>query len=241
MATLSTTTIPGGTDSLTATYPATGNFATSTSAASSITVSQATQTITFAPIASRPYGSAPFAVTASSSAGSNYPVTITVQSGPAMIGGGTVTLTGAGTVVLLASQAGDTNYSAATPVVQSFQVTPAPLTVAANNATRAFGVANPTFSGTVTGAVNGDNFTESFTTTATTTSAVGSYPIVPAVTGTNHSQLHRHHRQWDAHGEWRLDHNHSECAGQRCLWRQRNTDGDGSLDCGHTGWNRHLL
>ena len=116
MATLSTTTIPGGTDSLTATYPATGNFATSTSAASSITVSQATQTITFAPIASRPYGSAPFAVTASSSAGSNYPVTITVQSGPAMIGGGTVSLTGAGTVVLQASQAGDANYSAATPV-----------------------------------------------------------------------------------------------------------------------------
>jgi len=173
VATLSTTTIPGGTDSLTATYPATGNFGTSSSGASSITISQATQTITFAPIASRPYGSAPFAVTASSSAGSNYPVTITVQSGPAMIGGGTVTLTGAGTVVLQATQAGDANYSAATPVVQSFQVTPAPLTVTANNATRAFGVANPTFSGTVTGAVNGDSFTESFTTTATTTSAVG--------------------------------------------------------------------
>ena len=184
VATLSTTTIPGGTDSLTATYPAAGNFATSTSSASSITVSQATQTITFAPIASRPYGSAPFAVTASSSAGSKYPVTITVQSGPATIGSGTVTLTGAGTVVLLASQAGDNNYSAAT-ATQSLQVTPAPLTVAANNATRAFGVANPTFSGTVTGAVNGDSFTESFTTTATTTSAVGSYPIVPAVTGAN--------------------------------------------------------
>jgi hypothetical protein len=184
VATLSTTTIPGGTDSLTATYGAAGNFASSTSAASSITVSQATQTITFAPIASRPYGSAPFAVTASSSAGSKYPVTITVQSGPATIGSGTVTLTGAGTVVLLASQAGDNNYSAAT-ATQSFQVTPAPLTVAANNATRAFGVANPTFSGTVTGAVNGDSFTESFTTTATTTSAVGSYPIVPAVTGAN--------------------------------------------------------
>jgi hypothetical protein len=185
VATLSTTTIPGGTDSLTATYPATGNFGTSTSSASSITVNKATQTITFTPITSRPYGSAPFAVTATSSAGSNYPVTITVQSGPATIGGGTVTLTGAGTVVLQASQAGDANYSAATAVVQGFQVTPAPLTVAANNATRVFGAANPTFTGTVTGAVNGDTFTESFTTTATTTSAVGSYPIVPAVTGAN--------------------------------------------------------
>ena len=88
VATLNTTAIPGGTDSLTATYPATGNFGTSTSSASSITVSQATQTITFPPIASRAYGSAPFAVTATSSAGSNYPVTITVQSGPAVISGG---------------------------------------------------------------------------------------------------------------------------------------------------------
>ncbi len=58
------------------------------------------------------------------------------------------------------------------------------MTVTANNATRAYGAANPTFSGTVTGAQTGDTFTESFTTTATTASAVGSYPIVPSVTGT---------------------------------------------------------
>src|ERR1700689_4435611 len=59
------------------------------------------------------------------------------------------------------------------------------LTVTANNATRVYGAANPTFSGTVTGQQNGDTFTESFTTTATTTSGVGSYPIVPSVTGSN--------------------------------------------------------
>ena len=59
------------------------------------------------------------------------------------------------------------------------------LTVKANDATRTYGAANPTFTGTVTGAQNGDTFTESFATTATTTSAVGSYPIVPSVTGTN--------------------------------------------------------
>jgi hypothetical protein len=59
------------------------------------------------------------------------------------------------------------------------------LTVTANNATRVYGAANPTFSGTVTGAQNGDAFTESFASTATTTSAVGSYPIVPSVTGSN--------------------------------------------------------
>ena len=144
----------------------------------------ASQTITFSAIASRAYGSAPFAVTASSSLGSSYPVTITVQSGPAVISGGMVTVTGAGTVVLQATQAGNTDYSAAT-ATQSFQVTPAQLTVVANNATRVFGAANPAFNGTVTGAVGSDSFSESFTTTATTSSNVGSYPIVPAVTGPN--------------------------------------------------------
>ncbi len=114
--------------------------------------------------------------------GSSYPVTITVKSGPAVINGGVLTITGAGTVVLQAAQAGNANYGAAT-ATDSFQVTPAPLTVKASNATRIFGTANPAFTGTITGAVGSDSFSESFTTSATTTSNVGSYPIVPAVTG----------------------------------------------------------
>jgi outer membrane protein assembly factor BamB len=65
-------------------------------------------------------------------------------------------------------------------------ITPeATLTVTANNANRVYDAANPTFSGTVTGAQTGDAFTEGFATTAATTSAVGSYPIVPSVTGSN--------------------------------------------------------
>ena len=99
-----------------------------------------------------------------------------------MISGGIVTVTGVGTVVLQATQAGNSDYNAAT-ATQSFQVTPASLTIAANNATRSYGAANPAFSGTVSGAVGSDSFTESFTTTATTTSNVGSYTITPAVTG----------------------------------------------------------
>jgi hypothetical protein len=182
VATLGTTTLPAGVDSVTASYAATGNFAASSSASTSITITAASQTITFSPIASRVYGSAPFAVTATSSAGSNYPVTITVKSGPAVINGGIVTLTGAGTVVLLGTQAGNATYGAAT-ATQSFQVTPAPLTVSANNATRVYGQANPVFNGTVTGAVGSDSFTETFSTTATAGSNAGSYPIVPAVTG----------------------------------------------------------
>jgi outer membrane protein assembly factor BamB len=59
------------------------------------------------------------------------------------------------------------------------------LTVSADNATRAYGAANSTFTGTVAGAQNGDTFTETFSTTATATSAVGSYPIAPTASGTD--------------------------------------------------------
>jgi hypothetical protein len=57
------------------------------------------------------------------------------------------------------------------------------LNVAANNATRAYGAANPAFTSTITGALNGDTFTITYSTTATATSPVGNYPIVPTVSG----------------------------------------------------------
>jgi hypothetical protein len=180
-AVLSTTALAAGTDTVTASYATQGNFAASTAAAS-ITINASSQTISFPAIASRPYGSAPFAVSASSSLGSSSPVTITVASGPATIGGGLVSITGVGTVVLQASQAGNTSYGPAS-ATESFQVTPASLTVAANSATRVYATANPAFGGTVTGAIGSDTFNESFSSTATTASNIGTYSIVPAVSG----------------------------------------------------------
>jgi predicted outer membrane repeat protein len=64
-------------------------------------------------------------------------------------------------------------------------VNTASLTVAAANATRIYGTANPSLSGSITGAVNSDSFTASYTTSATALSDVGSYAIVPAVTGSD--------------------------------------------------------
>src|SRR5260221_9088337 len=60
----------------------------------------------------------------------------------------------------------------------------ATLTVTASNASRAYGAANPSFTGTYTGAVGSDSFTIAGTTTATTSSPIGSYPITPTATGT---------------------------------------------------------
>jgi hypothetical protein len=77
---------------------------------------------------------------------------------------------------------GAANYTA-TVVAGTLTVTPAPLSVTANNASRMYGTANPTFTGTINGLVNGDTVTTTYATTATIASPVGTYPIVPIVTG----------------------------------------------------------
>lgn len=59
-------------------------------------------------------------------------------------------------------------------------VTPAPLTAAANNATRPVGSPNPVFTGAVTGILNQDNISLDFVCNARTDSPPGEYPIVPA-------------------------------------------------------------
>jgi hypothetical protein len=108
----------------------------------------------------------------------------------AVITSGTATLNipasqAEGTYTVAVSYNGDTNYNAATPINIGLTIGHATLTLTANNVSRIYGTANPTFTGTVTGQQNGDTFTESFSTTATLSSPVGSYAIVPSATGTN--------------------------------------------------------
>src|SRR4051812_2236730 len=67
----------------------------------------------------------------------------------------------------------------------SLTVSPAPLTVTADNATRAFGAPNPTFTGTIVGIKNGDNITATYSTPATQNSPAGTYPIIPALVDPN--------------------------------------------------------
>jgi hypothetical protein len=85
----------------------------------------AAQTITFPAIPNHTLGDAPFTLGATASSG--LAVSYAVTSGPATVAGNLVTLTGAGTVTIQASQAGNTTYAAATPVSQSFTVAPAPV------------------------------------------------------------------------------------------------------------------
>jgi 6-phosphogluconolactonase (cycloisomerase 2 family) len=78
------------------------------------------------------------------------------------------------------------NYMVGTVTGGVLSITPAPLTVTANNVTRSFGVANPPLTGTIVGLVNGDPITASYTTTATASSTVGVYPITPVFNDPGH-------------------------------------------------------
>jgi hypothetical protein len=79
----------------------------------------ATQTIDFPAIADRPPDTPAFAPGASASSG--LPVTYAV-SGPAVMAGGLLQLTGTGAVTVTASQGGDVNYLPATPASRTFNV-----------------------------------------------------------------------------------------------------------------------
>jgi hypothetical protein len=87
------------------------------------------QTITFSAIPHHTIGDAPFSLTLTASSG--LPVALEVVSGPATLSGNTVTMTGVGTVTLQATQAGNANFAAATPVSRSFIVAAAGTSVPA--------------------------------------------------------------------------------------------------------------
>src|SRR5262249_12807298 len=120
-------------------------------------------------------------------ASSNLAVSYRIVSGPASIANNILTITGAGVVTVEASQAGDSNYAAATPVVQSFTVTRAHLTVSADNQTRLYGQGNPAFTAPVTGFVTGETLSSSgvsgaadIGSSASAASPVGAYGITAA-------------------------------------------------------------
>jgi hypothetical protein len=85
------------------------------------------QTISFGPLGGKTFGDGQFTVSATGGA-SGQPVTFGA-TGPALVSGNSVTITGAGPVTITASQAGSGDYSAATPVPQSFTVAKAPQTI----------------------------------------------------------------------------------------------------------------
>jgi len=60
-------------------------------------------------------------------------------------------------------------------------VTPALLSVSADDKVRLFGAANPPLTGAISGIQNGDNITATYSTPANSLSLPGNYPITPAL------------------------------------------------------------
>jgi hypothetical protein len=90
----------------------------------------------------------------------------------------------AGTYTVVATfTSSDANYSNGSAQT-TFSISACPLTVTANNASKVYGTANPSFTASYSGFVNGDTpsslgGTLTFSTQATTSSDVGSYAITP--------------------------------------------------------------
>jgi hypothetical protein len=83
------------------------------------------QTITFGSLANKTIGESPFGLNAR--AGSGQRVTFQIVSGPATISGNMLSITGIGSVIVRASQPGNSAYSPAPDVDQAFTVYPPPL------------------------------------------------------------------------------------------------------------------
>jgi hypothetical protein len=181
-ATLTTSALSAGSHTITARYTADASFAASTSAALTQTVTPAPLTVT-ANDAAKVYGQADpaFGVTYGGFVNGD---------GPGSLGGilgFTTPATAAspvGTYAITPGGLTSTNYAIAF-ADGTLTVTRALLTVAANDASKVYGQANPAFTDTFTGFVNGDTSnavsgTASLTSTATAASGVGSYTIAAA-------------------------------------------------------------
>ena len=144
----------------------------------------ASQTITFNTPANPMYGAAPIALSAQASSG--LPVNFRVVSGPAVVTGTNLLVTGTGAVTVRASQSGDSSFKAAPAVDQSFTVNPAIITVAAANKTKIYGAALPSLTANYTGFVNGETTAvlagaPALSTGALASSPVGNYAITAAL------------------------------------------------------------
>ena len=121
-----------GTCSVVASQAGNGNYATATPVTQSFAVSGEPQTISFTGLPQLSVYAPGLAYALNGTATSGLAVSYS-STGPATLNGSTLTITGAGTVVVTASQAGNTMYAAATPVAQTTIVVLAPSIVSQPN------------------------------------------------------------------------------------------------------------
>ncbi|NBC83407.1 MAG: T9SS type A sorting domain-containing protein [Bacteroidetes bacterium] len=114
------------------------------------------QTITFGALSNKTYGDADYTISASASSGLSVSFSSSDPS-VATVSGNTITVVGAGTTTITASQAGDDDYYAAPEVDRDLIVEKKTLTATPEDKTKTYGDANPVFTFTYTGFVGSDD------------------------------------------------------------------------------------
>jgi 6-phosphogluconolactonase (cycloisomerase 2 family) len=143
VATCTTTVLGAGANTVTAGYSGDSNHSPGSGSLGQ-TVNQASQTITFGPLSNQSLGTASSTLSATASSGLAVNFASTTSS-VCTVSGATVTLVAVGTCTIQATQAGNANYAAATPVNQNFQVLAADFALSPNPASA---TVNPGQSGT---------------------------------------------------------------------------------------------
>ena len=179
-ASLSVTSLPTGTDTITATYAGDANLLSASSAAVPFTVSQNTPVLHWNGPLTLTYGTAlsSSVLNVTSSTPGTFVYT------PAL---GVVLQPGTQTVSVAFTPADTVDYVPTTST-NTITVTPATLIVTAANVSRSYGSANPTLPVSLVGLVGSDAITTSATSTATISSPAGIYPIIPTAAGADISK-----------------------------------------------------
>ena len=114
--------VSAGACSITASQAGNATYAPATPVTQSFSVTAGVNTITFPALANTPFTSPP--PTPAATASSGLPVSYaSTTTGVCTIAGSTISFVAAGTCSITASQAGNANYAAATPVTRTFNVT----------------------------------------------------------------------------------------------------------------------
>jgi hypothetical protein len=165
-----------GSCSVTASQAGTGNYNAAPDVARTFAINQAQATITTTAF-SGVYDAQPHGITFSIVTPTGEDVSSLFNAGATFtdVPGGTAHWTFAGNANFVPA-AGDTAVT----------ITAKAVTTVADSATRMYGVANPSFTGTSNGLVASDNVAVSFTSTATPASGVGTYPITASFADPGH-------------------------------------------------------
>ena len=110
-----------GSTTITASQTGNSSYNAATSVSQTLTVNKAAQTITFGALSSKTYGDSSFSITGSASSG--LPLSyFSSNTSVATVSGSVVTIVGAGSTTITASQSGNSSFNSATSVSQTLTV-----------------------------------------------------------------------------------------------------------------------